>query len=158
MKWSTRVGFNFGLTSGVITTLGLIVGLNSSTQSKFVVIGGILTIAVVDALSDSMGIHLAVESQEKCDTNHIWEATVSTFIYKLIFSSIFIIPVIIFPLQKAVLISILVGLYFIFANSLILARQNNMSAKKVIAEHLALTCIVIFVSHFIGLGILLIFS
>ena len=158
MKLSTRVGFNFGLTSGVITTLGLIVGLNSSTQSKFVVIGGILTIAVVDALSDSMGIHLAVESQEKFNTNHIWEATVSTFIYKLIFSSIFIIPILIFPLQKAVLISILVGLYFIFANSLILARQNNMSAKKVIAEHLALTCIVIFVSHFIGLGISLIFS
>jgi len=157
MKWSKRVGFNFGLTSGVITTLGLMVGLNSSTQSEIVVIGGILTIAVVDALSDSMGIHLAVESQDKCNTNHIWEATSSTFFYKLIFSSIFIIPVLIFPLQKAVIISILIGLYLIFANSLFLARLNDISAKKVIIEHLTLTCIVIIVSHFIGIGISLIF-
>jgi hypothetical protein len=33
MKKNIRAGFNFGLTSDVITTLGLMVGLNSSTQS-----------------------------------------------------------------------------------------------------------------------------
>ena len=65
MKRSVKAGFSFGLTSGVITTLGLMVGLHSSTHSKLVVIGGILTIAIADALSDSMGVHIAVESQNK---------------------------------------------------------------------------------------------
>ena len=46
MKRSVKAGFSFGLTSGVITTLGLMVGLHSSTHSKLVVIGGILTIAI----------------------------------------------------------------------------------------------------------------
>lgn len=158
MKWSTRAGFNFGLTSGVITTLGLMVGLNSSTHSKFVVIGGILTISVADALSDSIGMHLAVESQNNCSVDHIWATTFATLFYKLLFSSIFIIPILLFTLQKAILISILIGLYLISANSLFLARQNKISAKKAIIEHLALTCIVIIVSHFIGMGISLIFN
>ncbi|GAI31399.1 unnamed protein product, partial [marine sediment metagenome] len=39
MKHSIKTGFSFGLTSGIITTLGLMVGLHSSTGSKLVVIG-----------------------------------------------------------------------------------------------------------------------
>ena len=34
MKASIKKGFGFGLTSGVITTLGMMVGLNASTGSK----------------------------------------------------------------------------------------------------------------------------
>ena len=157
MKWTIKVGFNFGLTSGVITTLALMVGLHSSTQSKIVVMGGVLTIAVADALSDSMGIHSAVESQNLSNPNHIWEATFSTFLYKFIFSSIFIIPLLLLPLKKAVMVSIFIGLYLIFANSLYLARQRNVPPLKVIVEHLILTIFVIIISHLIGRGISAVF-
>ena len=58
IKQSFRAGFSFGLTSGAITTLGLMVGLHSGTHSKVVVMGGILVIAVADALSDALGIHI----------------------------------------------------------------------------------------------------
>jgi VIT1/CCC1 family predicted Fe2+/Mn2+ transporter len=153
MKKSFRVGFSFGLTSGVITTLGLMVGLNSSTNSKIVVIGGILTIAIADALSDSMGIHLAAESQNKHSVKEIWEATVSTLSSKFIFSSIFIIPVVLFELCTAVPICILIGLYLIFASSLVIAREQKTSAWKVIGEHLILTIIVIIIANFVGLFI-----
>ena len=54
MEHSFRVGMSFGLTSGIITTLGLIVGLHSGTHSKLAVIGGILTIAMADAFSDAL--------------------------------------------------------------------------------------------------------
>ncbi len=59
LKHSLKIGFSFGLASGIITTLGLIVGLHSGTHSKKVVIGGILTIAIADAFSDALGIHLS---------------------------------------------------------------------------------------------------
>ena len=62
MKNSLKKGYSFGLTSGIITTLGLIVGLNSSTGSKLVVIGGIITIAIADAMSDALGMHISQES------------------------------------------------------------------------------------------------
>ena len=52
MKHSLKTGLSFGLTSEIITTLGLMVGLNSSTHSDLVVIGGILTIAIADGFLD----------------------------------------------------------------------------------------------------------
>ena len=65
IKDSIKKGLGFGLTSGIITTLGLIIGLSAGTHSKIAVIGGILTIAFADALSDSLGIHISEESTKK---------------------------------------------------------------------------------------------
>ena len=65
MKIAIRKGLGFGLTSGIITTLGIIVGLDASTNSKIVVIGGILFIAVTDSLSDALGMHISEEAHKK---------------------------------------------------------------------------------------------
>ena len=59
MKHSFKVGFTFGVTSGIITTLGLIVGLHSGTHSKIIILGGIIVIAIADAFSDALGIHIS---------------------------------------------------------------------------------------------------
>ena len=80
MKHSVKTGLCFGLTSGIITTLGLIVGLHSGTGSKLVIIGGILTIAVADAFSDALGIHISEESENKHTAREIWQSTTSTFL------------------------------------------------------------------------------
>ena len=80
MKHSKKIGISFGLTSGLITTLGLMTGLYSGTNSKLVVIGGILTIAFADSLSDSLGIHISEESENKHTHKEIWESTFFTFI------------------------------------------------------------------------------
>ena len=45
-------GFSFGLTSGVITTLGMIVGLETATSSKLAVVAGIVSVAIADAFSE----------------------------------------------------------------------------------------------------------
>ena len=82
MKSSIRKGFSFGLTSGIITTLGLIVGLNSGTHSTILVIGGICIIAIADGMSDALGIHVSEESENIHSTKEIWESTISTFISK----------------------------------------------------------------------------
>lgn len=158
MRKSILAGFNFGLTSGIITTLGLMVGLNASTQSHYVVIGGILTIAVADALSDSIGMHFAIESQNTHSSRDIWEATFSTLLYKFLFSSMFIIPILFFELYKAVLMSILAGMYLIIANSINLARQQDLNPIPVVIEHVSLTSGVVIASHYIGLFIAMIFS
>jgi vacuolar iron transporter family protein len=153
MKGSYRAGFNFGLTSGIITTLGLMTGLYSSTNSTLIVTGGILTIAIADALSDAIAIHVAVESQIKYSIKKVWETTIATFLYKFLFAALFIPPLLILPLEKAVLFSAIMGLDIIFINSLILARIRNVSAKKIIAEHLLLTLMVIGASYFLGLAV-----
>jgi len=60
-KHPFKIGFSFGLTSGVITALGLMVGLNAGTHSRLAVIGGILTLAIADSFSDALGIHFSEE-------------------------------------------------------------------------------------------------
>ena len=151
MRRAFKVGFSFGITSGIITTLGLMVGLNSSTQSRFVVIGGILTIAVADSFSDAMGMHLAQESENHLTHKDIWKSTIFTLIAKFIFSSIFIIPVLIFNLKVAIIVSIFIGLYLIFLLSLIISRERKDNPYKVITEHIVITIFVIIIAHYLGL-------
>ena len=150
MKHSLKVGFNFGLTSGIITTLGLMVGLHASTHSKLVVIGGILTIAIADALSDAMGIHMTEESENKHTKKEVWESTFSTILFKFIFSSIFIFPVLLLELKKAIVISVMFGLYILLVNSFVIAREQNTNPWKIIGEHLIIAVLVITATHYIG--------
>jgi len=158
MRHSLKVGFSFGLTSGIVTTLGLMVGLHSSTHSKLVVIGGILTIAIADALSDAMGMHIAEEVQNKYTEKEIWESTFSTFSFKFIFSSIFILPILLLNLSKAITISVLFGLLLIFVFSLIIAREQDARPIRVIGEHLIIALFVIVAAHYVGKWILLTFG
>ena len=78
------VGVSFGLTSGVITTLGLLAGLAAGTQSRLAVIGGVATIALADALSDALGIHLSEEAENVHTAGEVWAATISTALAKLL--------------------------------------------------------------------------
>ena len=103
IKESLRTGISFGLTSGVITTLGLIVGLHSGTHSKGVIIAGILTIAIADSFSDALGIHVSEESEADHSEKEIWESTFSTFFSKLLFALLFIIPVFLCKISKGLI-------------------------------------------------------
>lgn len=158
MRRAFKIGFSFGLPSGIVTTLGLMVGLYSSTQSQYIVMGGILTIAVADSLSDAMGMHLAQESDNNISHLEVWKSTIFTFVGKFIFSSIFIFPVLLLNLQTAILLSIAIGLYFIFLISLIIARLRNDNPFKVITEHVFITIIVIIIANYIGILISNIFG
>lgn len=149
MKLSIRKGFGFGLTSGVITTLGLLVGLSSGTHSKPVVLGGVLMIAVADGLSDSFGIHISEEAARKSEKS-IWESSIATFIFKMCFSLTFIIPLLLLNLNAAVWTSIIWGAILITLFSYRIAKKNNTSVIKTVAEHLAIAILVVVITHYLG--------
>jgi VIT1/CCC1 family predicted Fe2+/Mn2+ transporter len=150
MKHSFKVGFSFGLTSGIITTLGLIVGLHSGTHSQLAVIGGILTIAIADAFSDALGIHISEESESRHTEKEVWQSTASTFFSKLFFASTFIIPVLLFELSTAIFVSVIWGLFLLCLFSFQIAKKQKKKAWKVVLEHLLIALIVIIITHFIG--------
>jgi VIT1/CCC1 family predicted Fe2+/Mn2+ transporter len=150
MKLSFRTGLSFGLTSGVITTLGLMVGLHSGTHSRTVVIGGIVTIAVADALSDALGIHIAEESKNNGNVSDIWEATIATFVAKFLIALTFAVPVLLLPLEQAMMVSVAWGLALLAGLSYFLARVQQITAWKVIAEHVVIGVSVIAIAHYVG--------
>ena len=150
MKLSIKKGFSFGLTSGVITTLGLIVGLHSGTQSKNIVIGGILVIAIADAMSDALGIHISEESKNEHSAKEIWETTIFTFLSKFFFALIFVIPFLFLSLFPAIIICIIWGLGLIVLLSYKMARQQGTKPYGVIFEHLIIAIAVILITHYTG--------
>ncbi len=150
MRHSLKTGFSFGLTSGIITTLGLMVGLHSGTHSKLVVIGGILTIAIADAFSDALGIHVSEESENKHTTKEIWETTICTFVAKFVFAMTFVVPILLFPLTTAVVVSIVWGLSLLAIFSYYLAKEQKEKPWRVIGEHLLIAVVVIIITHYVG--------
>ena len=150
MKTSAIKGFAFGLTSGIITTLGMMVGLYSTTGSRLVVIGGILSIAIADSFSDALGMHISEESDNQKNEKEVWAATITTFTSKLLFSLTFIIPAVTCELNTAILISASYGLILLAILSYFIAKNQKENPIKVISEHLFIAILVIVITHLAG--------
>jgi len=150
MKHSLKIGFCFGCTSGIITTLGL-VGLHAGTHSKLVVLGGILTtIAIADAFSDALGIHISEESEGVHGSKEIWESTLSSFVSKFVFALMFIIPILLFELSTAIVVSVILGLFMLGILSFALAKEQKGKTWYVVVEHLSLALVVVILTHYVG--------
>jgi VIT1/CCC1 family predicted Fe2+/Mn2+ transporter len=115
-----------------------------------VVIGGIITIAIADAFSDAMGIHVSKESENRHSNKEVWEATIATFGAKLLFALTFAVPVLLLPLSKAIIVGVAWGLSLLGIFSFHLAQIQKIQPWKVILEHLFLALAVVIITHFVG--------
>ena len=150
MKHSLKIGLCFGCTSGIITTLGLMVGLHAGTNSRLAVLGGILTIAIADAFSDALGIHISEESEGVHGSREIWESTLSSFVSKFGFASIFILPTLLLELSTAIVVSVVLGLVMLGLLSFTLAKEQQGRPWSVVGEHLSIALVVVVVTHYVG--------
>ena len=150
MKHWLRTGISFGLTSAVITTLGLMVGLHSGTHSKIVVLAGILTIAIADAFSDALGIHVSEEADNTDTAKQIWGATVVTFLTKFLVAMTFVVPVLLLSLTAAIVVNLIWGMSILSVLSYIIAKSQGEPPWKIVGEHLLIAIVVIGVTHWVG--------
>jgi vacuolar iron transporter family protein len=150
MRESYKTGIYFGLTSGIITTLGIMIGLNAGTGLRLAVIGGILTIAIADAASDALGIHVSQESSGRNTQKEIWEATGATFFTKFIVALSFLIPILLLDLATAIKVNLAWGVLLIITFNYLLAKQTKQKPTLIILEHLVITAIVVAITYFAG--------
>ena len=148
-------GLSFGLTTAVITSLGMIVGLWSATSSKLAVIAGIIIMAIADGLSDAVSLHTAEEAEvEKEKIKHtkkeIWLTTLFTFLAVSSFSLTFAIPILVFPFKTAIFVAIFWGFFLLICLNLYIAKLRKEKPIKLISEHIFLALFVILISYFIG--------
>jgi VIT1/CCC1 family predicted Fe2+/Mn2+ transporter len=146
-------GVFFGNGSGVITTLGLIVGLFAGTESLAAVMGGILVIAVSDSMSDAFGIHLSEEARPDSTSRSVWLATIATLLTKFLMASTFVLPLLLLPLQQAVIACLIWGAVVLTVLSVFIARQQGQPALPVVAEHLGIASLVMVLSWLVGMGV-----
>lgn len=153
MRASLKSGISFGLTSGVITTLGLLVGLQSGTHSRLAVIGGILTIAIADALSDALGMHISKETESGATHSALWLSALATLVSKFFLAISFLPPVLLLPLGQAVWASILWGLLVLSVLSYFIAKSQGSPPFKTIGEHVLIAVVVVILTHYTGVWI-----
>lgn len=150
MKKEVKTGLGFGLTSGVITTLGLMVGLVTGTGSRLAVVGGVLTIAVADAFSDAVGMHISQEFRNQEEGNgKAWLSAFFTFLFKLVVAASFVIPVLVFDLQLAMMVSIFWGAFLLGIFSYRMTEEKQ-KAWRVMAEHLFAATVVVVATYLLG--------
>lgn len=155
MKSLTR--FSFGATSSIITSLAFIVGLSQSVDSKLIIIGSLLVIAIADNISDSLGIHIYQESAG-LNGKIVRNSTFSNFFTRLLVILIFILIVIVLPIGYAVISSLVFGLSLLAVLSYFIAKEQKINPYLAILEHLTIAIIVVVISSFLGGWIRNVFS
>ena len=55
--------FSFGATAAIVTSMGLIIGLDAATATKATILSGLLIVAIADNLTDSLSVHIYQESE-----------------------------------------------------------------------------------------------
>jgi len=148
-------GISFGLTTAVITSLGMIVGIHSATSSKLAVVAGIVVMSIADGLSDAVSLHTAEEAEvEKGKGKHtpkeIWLTTLFTFLSVSGFTLTFAIPILLFPFETALFLAITWGMLLIILLNFYVAKIKKENPIKLVSEHISLAVFVIIVSHLVG--------
>jgi len=148
--------FSFGISSAVLTTLGIIVGLNSAVESLIAVIAGIVSVAIADSLSDSIGMYVSKRAERGTLPAMAFRSALNVFLGKFIFTLTFIIPFIIFPLSFAIYVCVAWGLLLLTFVNIQIAFLQEESIPKTVAKNLVIAIFVILISYFAGKALSLI--
>lgn len=147
--------FSFGATSAVTSSLALMIGLNQLEVSKLGIIGALLVIAFADNIADSLGMHIYAESKSK---GHPKLNTITNYLTRAGITLLPIAFVLALPMPYAIATSIVLGMAIIAVLSYFIAKTHHLSPSRVIAEHLAVTLLVLVASQLVGSSIRALFS
>ncbi len=143
-------GFVFGISSAVLTTLGVIVGLNAATDSRLAVLGGIASVAFADSFSDALGIYTAEKAERGSSSRGAMRGAVYTFLGKLIFTLSFAIPFLFLSFSDALFAATAWGIVLLVFMNAEIAFVQEEPVLKTVAARLLFAVIVIAISYVVG--------
>lgn len=151
MNDAIKKGLGFGISSAIITTLGVMVGIHSGVNLKHAVIAAILVIAFADSMADSLGIYFSEKSRADSTQKECLASMISAFLGKFLLALTFLIPIIIFSnLHIGIFIDLVYGMVLLAIVTYRLAKDKKENILSTIAFHIILAVFVITASHFIG--------
>jgi vacuolar iron transporter family protein len=104
---NSQHGKMFGLISGSITTIGVMIGLWQSHNNIWIIISGILSIALSDSFSDGLGMYFS-QRTEKSHSKSM-QIGIKTTTYKMLVTLSYIIPFLVLDINNAIQINIMWG-------------------------------------------------
>jgi VIT1/CCC1 family predicted Fe2+/Mn2+ transporter len=139
----------FGSSAAIITDVSLIVGLGTAQTGKGPILAGLLTIAVADNISDSLGIHLYKESEGYAERLSLL-STVLNFVSRLLISLTFVAIVLALTIPQAIVVGLVWGLLLLAVISFLISRRNRVSPVLEITKHVLIAAVAITLSRFLG--------
>ncbi|MGB9764957.1 MAG: hypothetical protein ACPLZD_06345 [Candidatus Saccharicenans sp.] len=141
--------FSLGSTAAIITSMGLIAGLTQGASTKKETIVGLLIIAIVDNVSDSLGIHIYKES-EGVPRREIKISTYGNYLARLVVALTFVLIVLLFSPPAVIIISSAWGLVLLSILSYSIAKNKKSNLWREIFWHLSVAILVIVGSKLLG--------
>ncbi|MFX1298889.1 MAG: hypothetical protein ACFFD2_29020 [Promethearchaeota archaeon] len=144
-----------GFASGIIVTLGIMMGLMAGTQEQIAVISGISVVALVEGFSDSFGEYLSQRTEKKFTIKTVWKEAILTFGAKFIIVFQFVFPFLLVPhilsLIEATKFCIFYGIFVLSILGGYIARQQEKRRiiRTMILYNLA-AIIVMIITYFAG--------
>jgi VIT1/CCC1 family predicted Fe2+/Mn2+ transporter len=145
--------FSFGSTSGIVTSMGLIIGLGTAATQTATIVSGLLIIAVADNITDSLSIHVYQEA-ERLEARSAFRATLTNFVARLLVALTFVIIVLVLPGPYAGIFALAWGFLLLAGLSYIVARARDVRPLPEVGKHLGVAILVIAASRLIGAWIL----
>ena len=149
-KFEGFEGISFGITSGVITILGVILGL-AATGNKNITLFGVLIVGMADALSDAAGMYVSEESEYVHTHNQIIKSALFTFAAKLLTAFLLVIPFLILALYPAVAVSLSIGLVLVGSLGYYVAKgDKRLNIKITVFKYVLICTTVAIISYILG--------
>jgi predicted adenylyl cyclase CyaB len=110
LRFHEKVGeLAFGITSGILTTTGVLVGVNSATADRLSVVAAVVSIAVADSCSDAFGMYMSKVSERGVAPRQALRYALGTLLGKAFLPLTFLVPLLVLPLGVAVWVDVAWG-------------------------------------------------
>lgn len=144
---------SFGTPAALVTSMGLIVGLEATASPKSALLGGLLIVGLADNLTDALSVHIYQEA-ERLPGKEAFRTTVANFAARLCTALSFVAIVALLPIFVAIPVSLVWGFLLLCALSYLLAKARSVSVFPEILKHCAVATVVIVASEVIGTWVL----
>ncbi len=142
--------YAFGISSAVLTTLGIIVGLNAATASRTAVIAGIVGVAVADSCSDALGMYAAKRSERGVTARAALRGALATLLGKALFTMSFIVPFLFLDFIPALIASLVWGGVLLAFVNVQIAFVQQTPIPRTVARNILFAVLIVALSYYAG--------
>jgi len=139
-----------GISGAVLTTLGVIAGLEGATSSKVAVISGIISVAVSDSLSDAFTMYTHKRSERGVSEKTARRAGLNILLGKSFFTLTFLVPFLFMSSSAAISIIIAWGIVLLIFVNFQIAFIREENAVKTITKTLLIATVILVISFSLG--------
>jgi VIT1/CCC1 family predicted Fe2+/Mn2+ transporter len=140
---------SFGGTAAIVTSMGLITGLDAAASSRQSIASTLLIVALADNLSDSLSVHVYQEA-EQLDSREAYRSTLANFVTRLLVALSFVVLVITLPRDSLVAVTLAWGFLLLALLTFRIARARGARVGKEIAKHVVIAAIELVISRWLG--------